>query len=214
MSAEMTDPDPLQIIKKYGKAVVDEHLKRVRAKASDIKQAQWEIDQVLDTIDNRINSLSKGTRLAAPGGAGREGSKAYAFLREIIDQEAQALAPLDNILIAVNARDASAAYENTPSTIFDFARIQEEAAGYGNSPEALVDRMKALLDRQPTYLKEGKVRFREPRLKGKAEHEGAVINLFYTSAPGDNYLSLFDHDQTRAFLKNKGYLTAYRAVGR
>ncbi len=209
----MTNPDPLQIIKQYGKTALDEHLRKVRERALDTKQAQWEIDQVLDTIDNRIEGLSKGKRLAAPGGAAKDGSRAYAFLREVIDQEAQALAPLDNILIAVNAKDPSVAYENTPSTIFDFARLQEDPTGPCKNPEALVDRMKELLQRQPGYMKEKKVRFREPRLKDKAEYDGAVINLFYTTNPGASYLSLFDHDQTRAFLKRKGYLTAYRAVG-
>ncbi len=209
----MAGPDPLQIIKKYGKAAVEEHLRKVRSRAANVKQQQWEIDQVMDTIDNRIQSLSKGQRVVAGAGAPKAEVRAYTFLKEIIDQEAHALEPLDYVVIAVNAHDPSAAFENTPATIFDFARMQEDPSGRYRSPETLVDRMKGLLQKQPAYLREAKVRFREPRLKGTAEYEGAVVNIFYTSAPGDNYLSLFDHDQTRAFLKSKGYVTAHIKVG-
>ena len=67
----MTKPDPLEIIKKYGKAAVAEHLAKARGRAAEIKQTQWEIDQVLDTIDNRIQGLSKGQRRVAGDGASR-----------------------------------------------------------------------------------------------------------------------------------------------
>jgi hypothetical protein len=209
----MTNPDPLEIIKKHGKAAVEDHLREVREQAADIKQRQWEIDQILDTVENRIQSLSKGQRKVAGSGTSKAQVKAYTFLREIIEQEARALELLDYVVIAVNAKDPSAAYENTPSTIFDFTRMQEDPYGRNRSPEALVDQMKGLLEKQPGYMKEGKIRFREPRLKGTAEYEGAVVNIFYTTAKGDNYLSLFDHEQTRAFLKAKGYITAHIATG-
>ena len=208
----MTNPDPLAVLKAYGKITVEEHLRKVRERASDIRQKQWEIDQVMETIDNRIRNLSKGQRKVVGNGVTKEELKAYIFLKEIIDQEGQALEPRDYILIAINSRDPSAAYENTPSTIFDFARILEEPSGHHKNPEALVDKLKDLLVRQPQYMKEGRIRFREPRSRDTAEHEGAVINIFYTTAPGENYLSLFDHDQTRAFLRSRGYVTAYKAV--
>jgi hypothetical protein len=214
MSAEMADPDPLEVLKKHGKAVVEGHLKQARERTSEIKQQQWEMDQVMETIDNRIQGLSKGQRKVAGDGVSKEEIKAYTFLKEILDQEGQALEPLDYIVIAVNLKNPSQVYENTSSTIFDFNLIREDPTGLHKNPEALVDRMKSLLAKQPTYVREGKVRFREPRLKGTAEREGVVINIFYTTAPGARYLSLFDHDQTRAFLKSKGYVTAFMAASR
>ena len=194
-----------QIFEKYGKKVVDIHMNFVQNKKGN--PLEYALDQILDSTNKKIERLRKFKSSNPKRRA--EDLVNYTFLRNILREEISALNPLDLITLAIYKANPSAVYQADSSKIFNVTDFLKGHLSSRIDIAALSEKMKQLLQKQPGYLAEKNLKFRQPRLKFKYSLGPIAVSGFYSSLPHKmNHLLLFDYNETRNYLHNAGFATA------